>query len=153
MRKSIGLILNLLVLLFSLTSAHAILVSFSDKDFLNGASWGTMDIAASAANTLQVRYGASPSSIIPTSSQVTGFGFTFIPSNLVADSVTNPANDLYMNDRGDLKWIKLKNLNAIPNPSNADQFAPAVSKADYFFGVTEGNANNIPPPGYPAGPI
>jgi PEP-CTERM motif len=61
--------------------------------------------------------------------------------------VTNPANGAFSGDRDDLNWIVLTNLNAIPNPANGDEFIPTVTKNDYLFGVTEGNANNINPPG------
>jgi hypothetical protein len=46
-----------------------------------------------------------------------------------------------------LNWVKLTNLNAIPNPSNGDEFIPSITKNNYDSGATEGAPNNINPPG------
>ena len=70
-----------LVMLFLLSgllvtnSAWAITFTFSDKDFLDGASWGTLEIVAIDSDTLQVTYTASSASIIPAGSAVAGFAF------------------------------------------------------------------------------
>lgn len=117
--------------------------TFSDKDFLDGASWGTMTITAEDANVLKVIYAAS--SLIPSGSEATGFGFAF--SSGVLDAIANPLDDDFAWDQDNLNWVKLNNLDAIPNPSNGDEFIPEVTKFDYEFGATEGNANNINPPG------
>jgi len=135
----------LVAIVFMAMSANALTITFSDKDYLGGASWGTMEIAASSANTLEIRYDASASSVIPAGSQVTGFGFTFTPNTLTPTSITNSSSGMALN------WIKLNNLNAIPNPANGDEFIPPITKFDYFYGVTEGNANNINPPGITPG--
>lgn len=123
----------------------AIEFTFSDNDFLSGASWGTMTITAKESDVLRVKYEASTSAIIPEGSQVTGFGFAFASGFM--SSIANPADGEFSWDQDSLDWIKLGNLNAIPNPSNGDEFIPAVTKFDYEFGATEGNANNINPPG------
>jgi hypothetical protein len=135
-----------LILVFQVTeSSAAVIYTFSDNDFLGGASWGTMTVTAYNSNTLMIRYDAAPSSIIPSGSEVTGFGFTF--SSTVPNSVINPLPADFSGDRDDLNWTILSNLNAIPNPSNGDEFVPPITKFDYSAGVTEGNSNNINPPG------
>lgn len=141
-----GLLSLLLVSVF-VVRADALTYTFSDKDFLGGASWGTMTITAFDADTLMIRYDAATTAVIPSGAQVTGFGFTFVPETTIPDAVTNPADPMFTGDRDDLDWIKLKNLNAIPNPANGDEFTPAVDKTDYFFGVTEGDDSNLTPPG------
>jgi|WetSurMetagenome_2_1015567.scaffolds.fasta_scaffold181340_1 hypothetical protein len=137
---------SVLILIFSLTSAHALTFTFSDKDFLGGASWGTMTISAADADTLKVRYDAASSAVIPVSA-VTGFGFTFNPTTTILSSVGNPADVLFGGDQDGLNWTELANLNAIPNPANGGEFSPTITKADYFSGATEGNADNFTPPG------
>lgn len=150
-QKFMGLTVSgllLLVALLFVQTAHAtpITFSFSDKDFFGGASWGTLTVSAFDADSLELRYDAAPSSIIPAGSQATGFGFTFNPTSL-NPSISNPTNSAFTGDRDDLNWIKLTNLNAIPNPSNGDEFVPQVTKESFFYGVTEGNAGNLNPPG------
>ena len=134
-----------------IAKADALTISFSDKDYLGGASWGMMEILAYDADTLTVRYDAAESSVIPSGAQVTGFGFTFEPVTTVPDAVSNPLAGDYVGDRDDLNWVKLVNLSAIPNPANGDEFTPVIKKTDYFFGVTEGNPGNINPPGIKPG--
>jgi hypothetical protein len=138
-------IIAVIAIVFITMSANALTITFSDKDFLGGVSWGTMEITATSSNTLKVRYDAAASSMIPVGSQVTGFGFTFKPVTLIPTSITNSSSGMTLN------WIKLTNLNAIPNPSNGDEFTPPITKFDYFYGATEGNANNINPPGITPG--
>ncbi len=140
----LGILSMLLPPLFSVTEAEALSYTFSDQDFLSGASWGTMNITAFDNDTLAVRYDAAPDTIIPSGSQVTGFGFAF---GSTPTGVANPADGDNTGDRDDLDWIVLNNLNAIPNPANGDEFIPNVTKFDFDFGVTEGNANNFNPPG------
>jgi len=135
----------LITIVFMAMSANALTITFSDRDYLGGASWGTMEITASSANTLEVRYDAALSSVIPAGSQVTGFGFTFTPNTLTPGSITNSSTGMA------LYWIRLDNLNAIPNPSNGDEFSPIITKFNYLYGATEGNANNINPPGITPG--
>lgn len=144
-RNTFSICLGIIFLfLFSqVTESSAITYTFSDRDFLSGASWGTMTITAFDSDTLMVRYDASASSIIPSGSQVTGFGFTFIPSTTVPNSITN------LNSDG-LDWIIYHKNNGdaiFPNPSNGDEFVPPIDKFDYLFGVTEGQENTINPPG------
>lgn len=109
----------------------------------NGHSYGTLDITVSSPNSLQFQFTATA---VPglTDFQVTGFGFAFNDAyrngSLV---VSNPADNLFSNDQNNLDWIRLNNLNPIPQPSNSGE----VRKNDFEFGVTEGNANNLNPPG------
>lgn len=143
------LLISLMAVLLTATQGWALAFTFSDKDFLGGASWGTLTLSATASNTLQATYTASGTGIIPEGSQVTGFGFNFSSGSLVA--VTNPHNNDFVGDRDDLNWIKLNNLNSIPQPTNGDEFNPPVTKGMYTFGATEGNANNYSPPGIKPG--
>ena len=119
---------------------YALSMSFSDQDYLGGASWGEMTIDAFDSDTLVVRYDAAPDSVIPSGSQMRGFGFDF---DVLPSGVVNPGDDNFIGDRDDLDWIALNNLNAIPNPANGNEFSPGIVKGDYTFGVTEGNANNF----------
>ena len=124
------------------SQAGAVSFSFSDKDYLGGASWGTMTITAYDADSLLVRYDAAAG--IPGGSQATGFGFRFA---WTPSGISNPSADTFTDDQDALSWKVLKNLNAIPNPSNGDEFNPTLTKFDFWFGVTEGNENTISPPG------
>jgi len=142
---SMYLIIALFVFFSMTTESQAVTYTFWDGDIYSGASWGTMTITALDADTLMIRYDASAT--IPSGSQVTGFGFTFIPSSTVPSSVWNPADADFTWDNNDLIWKILTNLNCIPNPANGVEFNPDITKSDYFFGVTEGNQNNINPPG------
>jgi hypothetical protein len=132
------------ILLFLTNQAGATTFTFSDKDFLGGASWGIMDVTVDSS-ILMVKYEAAPASIIPPGSQVTGFGFNFGAN--VVDSITNPRNSDFGYDQDGLNWVMLTNINAIPNPANGDEFDPILTKFDFTAGATEGNANNITPPG------
>lgn len=123
--------------------------TFSDKDFLNGASWGTMELTAVGSSTLMVQYTASTAPPIPVNSEATGFAFAFAAG--VLDSVTNPTNDAFDGDRDDLTWIKYAGDLSLPQPSNGDEFTPNVDKTMFFFGVTEDNNNNFTPPGIKPG--
>jgi len=143
---SMYLIIALFVFFSMTTESQAVTYTFWDGDIYSGASWGTMTITALDADTLMIRYDASAT--IPSGSQVTGFGFTFIPSSTVPSSVWNPADADFTWDNNLLNWITYaKKMNTIPQPSNGDEFNPVITKSDYFFGVTEGNQNNINPPG------
>lgn len=135
------LLILLTVSVGTVRASYGLSITFSDKDFLNGASWGTMTISVVDANTLGVKYEASTSPTIPAGSQATGFGFTFVPSSVVPDSIDN------FSDVDSLIWVKLTNLNSIPNPANGDEFSPPVTKSDFFFGATERQAGSINPPG------
>lgn len=134
---NITLLTGLLASWATMASAASITYTFSDLDFLSGASWGTMTVSTMDADTLQVQYDADSS--IPSDSQATAFGFNF---DVDLDSVSDPASDA-----NPLTWAKLTNLNAIPNPSNGDEFFPGLTKDDFTSGATEGTANNITPPG------
>jgi hypothetical protein len=145
MKKIIAL---MLVQLLLTSSAFAISFTFSDQDFLTpaGASWGTMDITAFASDTLQIQYTASTSPPIPSDAEVTGFGFTFDFGTVSA--VSNPADGDIANDRNDLNWILYNgDGSTFPGVANGDEFTPAIEKADFMLGVTEGTANNFSPPG------
>jgi len=144
-------LLSLSFLFLMIAKADALTISFSDKDYLGGASWGMMEILAYDADTLTVRYEAAGASVIPSGAQVTGFGFTFEPVTTVPDTVSNPLAGDFSGDRDDLNWVELVGLTSIPNPENGDEFTPVVKKTDFFFGVTEGNPGNINPPGIKPG--
>jgi hypothetical protein len=73
--------------------ASATTYTFSDNDFLGGASWGTMDISTVNAFQLMVQYTASLT--IPQGSQATGFGFSF---DTAFTGVSDPANGDFSND-------------------------------------------------------
>jgi hypothetical protein len=144
MRRGAAFFVLMFFVLTFTPGAYALSMSFSDQDYLGGASWGTMDIDVVGTNTLRVRYEAAPDTVIPGGSQITAFGFAL---DVLPVGVENPANGDFSGDRDDLDWIVLNNLNAIPNPANGDEFSPGITKFDFAFGVTEGNANNINPPG------
>jgi MYXO-CTERM domain-containing protein len=100
-----------------------------------------MTVSVLDADSLQVRFDAlNPAGA--SGFQVTGFGFDFNPENPNL-TVSNPTNGQFSFDQNNLNWIKLTNLNSIPNPANSD----TVKKDVFEFGVTEGNANNLNPPG------
>lgn len=110
---------------------------------LNGQSFGTMDIEVVNATTLRVTMTATPV-VGYTDFQVTGFGYTFDDQYREGPfSIWNPSDAAFTNDQDQLDWIRLTNLNALPNPANTDE----VTKQDYEFGVTEGKASTINPPG------
>ena len=133
--------------LFLASSAFAVSYTFSDQDFLSGASWGTMDITAQTSTSLKIQYTAEPDSVIPSGSQVTGFGFSF-SSGVLDPPIGNPAAGDYGNDRDDLDWILYdKDINTLPGIANGDEFTPEVTQADYMFAVTEGNDQTFNPPG------
>jgi len=140
----LGVMFIVLLQLVAQPKGHATSFTFSDRDFLGGAAWGTMTLTALDHNTLQIRYDAASAAFIPQYSQVTGFSFYFDNS---VNMVRNPLNQDYSGDRDDLNWKKLMNLNAIPNPDNGDEFDPEVNKFSYNFGVTEGNPRNFNGPG------
>jgi hypothetical protein len=140
-----------LIFVFQVTESSAVVYTFSDKDFLGGASWGSMTATVLDSDTLMIRYDSS--NAIPSGSQVTGFGFTFIPDTATPNNVGNPVDSTFAVDRDDLIWIKLNNLNCIPNTSNGEEFIPNITKGDYLFGVTEGNPKNINPPGILPGEV
>lgn len=148
MARASAYLTGLLYLLTLTQGAYALSIGFSDKDYLGGASWGTMTIDSLDSDTLVVRYEAAPDSVIPSGSEVTGFGFAF---DVVPSGVGNPGIDSFIGDRDDLSWIPLANLNAIAGVANGDEFNPEVTKFDYGFGVTEGNSMNFTPPGVEPG--
>lgn len=155
MRKQLFIFLTL-ALCFP-TLAWGIKFTFSDKDFLAGKSWGEMEITAFDFNSLKVSYTAEGSAVIPSNSQVTAFGFSFsqpkpFDRNLL--SISNPKNSDYNSDQDGLIWLELnkKNVNGyFPQPSNGDEFNPALTKTDFVYGATEGKDNNITPPGIKPG--
>lgn len=117
-------------------------------DFIyNGSSYGIMDITYRSTNSVQVSFTAATSVPGILDFQVTGFGFSFDGAYLrygtQPPTVSNPGDATFTHDENSLDWLRLTNLNAIPNPANTDE----VTKRDYLFGVTEGRANNINPPG------
>lgn len=110
-------------------------------------SYGTMEVSVFDPTTLQVRFSASdPSGGSPgLSFEVTGFGFDFNPEKANA-TVANPSDAQFAFDRDDLDWVQLANLNAFPQPTNS-----SVDKDEFEFGVTEGDPNNLTPPGIAVG--
>ena len=137
------ILLSLSMLLFG-NPAFALTFSYD----YSGITYGTMDISAIDGDTLQITYSANNVLVLPEGTQATGFGFAFSPSSIIPDSVTNPLDSAFSTDQDDLDWIILENLNSIPNPANS-----SLTKNDFFFGTTEGNANNISPPGIKAGEL
>ncbi|HEX5050009.1 MAG TPA: PEP-CTERM sorting domain-containing protein [Gammaproteobacteria bacterium] len=115
-----------------------------DFSYTSGATtydFGTMTVSVRDADSLQIRFDA----LNPAGAegfQITGFGFDFNPEQ-PSLTVSNPSNAMFSFDQDSLTWIKLTNLNSIPNPANSS----TVTKSFFEFGVTEGQANNLNPPG------
>lgn len=124
-----------------LGSANAQAVPIEYSFSYAGIDWGTMYVDQFDSNTLSIQYDAS--NTVPDGSQATGFGFA---PDLGGFSISNPADGDFAWDQNDLNWLKLNNLNSIPNPANS-----ALTKDNFIFGATEGNANNISPPGIEKG--
>lgn len=101
-----------------------------------GNNYGTMDLTVSNANTVQVQFTAAGSVPGLLDFQVTGFAFE------LATGLNLSIIDANNNDG--LEWIKLTNMNPIPNSANGDA---APDKDIWDIGVTEGQANNFNPPG------
>ncbi len=134
--------------------ALAIDFTFSDNDYLDGASWGTMSITAETASSLYVSYAADPGVALADESatdpaQATGFAFTFSVGTV--DNVTNPLDSSYPDDRNDLVWVLGSDNNNVPGVANGDEFSPEVVGSDFFMTVTAGDANNFNPPGIESG--
>jgi hypothetical protein len=107
-------------------------------------NFGTMTVAQAGPGSLSVRFdAASPAGA--NGFQVTGFAFALGPAHQTL-TVSNPAPGTFGFDQDGLNWVRLANLNAIPNPANS-----TIGKGAFTFGVTEGNANNFNPPGIGAG--
>lgn len=121
MRRGLAFSIVTFIVFAFAPGASALSLSFSDQDFLGGASWGTMIIEAVDADSLSIRFEAAPASVIPAGSRVSGFAFDF---DVMVSSVRNPGDDDFIADRNDLDWIALNNLSAIPNPANRDEFSP-----------------------------
>lgn len=139
-RKFLFSPLLIFLLLILGSSAYALSLSYEFGE----VTYGTMDITAKDTDTLTIRYDAN--SPLPGSAEVTGFGFTFNPNTILPSNVDNPHDGDITGDLNGLDWIELDNLNAIPNPANS-----SLLKTDFLYGVTEGNSNNINPPGIRAG--
>ena len=152
MLKKILILMSLQFLLAFTCSA--LTFTFSDDDFLNGASWGTMSIETTpSSDTLSVQYDAASLAILGqdnADAQATGFGFSFLSNTVLA--VTNPADADFASDRNDLNWI-MGDFNGqnFPGVANGDEFDPVINKTDYSFAITEGVANNFSPPGIKGG--
>ena len=151
MNRKISFTIVLLVTVIGLlasSQAFAVSYTFSDQDILDGILWGTMTITPFNDNTLQVYYQAAGDKDIPKGSQATGFGFAF---DYQPSWVWNPPDGAFGDDENKLDWLALSNLNAIPQPSNRNEFSPSIDKRDYAFGVTEGKSNGFNPPGIKPG--
>jgi hypothetical protein len=110
---------------------------------------GTVTLSTSAASpdTMMVRVtGAGGQPAATAGLQITGVAFAFTP-NQTGLAVTNPSNAAFSDDINTLNWVKLNNLNPIPQPSNSN----TVTKDDFEYGATAGNPNNFNPPGVGAG--
>ena len=135
----------------ALVSAQAAMV----YDFLHNPNgntpntWGTMTIDVVSASQVSIRFDTKdPGTPVGTvvGHEATGFGFAFAGVDYDGLTVANPgAADLAYDDDS-LTWVKLANLNSIPNPANS-----VLDKDAFFFGATEGNANNYSPPGVAVG--
>lgn len=111
-------------------------------------TWGTMTVGVVDADTLSIGFSmTNPGcSVDASGTQATGFGFNFgTPQSGL--SISNPLDGTFANDQNSLDWLVLNNLNSIPNPANSS----TITKADFWFGATEGNASNISPPGIQVG--
>lgn len=78
--------------------------------------------------------------------QITGLAFAFTP-NQSSLLVLNPQSGDHADDQDGLTWVRLNNMNPVPQPSNSS----TVTKNDFEYGVTEGNASNFSPPGVALG--
>lgn len=150
--KKISIAISSLILLFVFgASANAALYSFSDKDFLSGASWGTMEVSVFDSDTLQISYEAASASVIPAGAQVTGFGFNFDVSAITVWNVWNPTDPKFTDDMNALNWVRMTGNVPSFAVANGDEFTPAVDKSDFTFWVTEGASNTFTPPGITPG--
>jgi hypothetical protein len=143
--------------LASAGQAFALSFTFSDKDWIGGASWGTMNIDVVTANTLSVTYAASKASVIGSNSQATAFAFA---TGGTLSAVTNPLDDTFDWDQNDLNWGQwvgdpVTENGGLPQLSNADEFTPSPIKGSAYwfeFAATDplpGNSglDAINPPG------
>ena len=150
MKKIIFLII---VQLFLASTVSAISFTFSDQDFSQVPSWGTMEITSFASDTLQVQYTAASNSVLSSVAEgpdspalVTGYGFSF--DSGIFSAISNPGDPTFSSDQDDLAWILYdKDIGTLPGIANGDEFTPTITQADYTFAITEGNANNFSPPG------
>jgi len=107
----------------------------------------TLSTSSTAIGTMMVRINGTGGQPAATAGlQITGVAFAFTPDQ-TGLSVGNPGNAVYADDLNALNWVKSNNLNAIPNPANSN----TVTKNDFEFAGTAGNANNFNPPGVGAG--
>jgi hypothetical protein len=118
--------------------AGPITYNFSYTEDGSTYDFGDLTVSVESATSLRLLVAAG---IGASGFQITGFGFDFDPEQ-PGLTVANPLDATFADDNDLLDWIKLNNLNSIPNPTNS-----GVSKSVFEFGVTEGNDNNITPPG------
>jgi hypothetical protein len=114
------------------------------------STWGTMTVGVVDADTLSIGFSMTNPGCLPAGSaaQATGFGFNFgAAGSNPGLTISNPLAGAFADDQDSLNWIVLNNLGAIPNPANST----TIDKTDFWFGATEGNANNINPPGIAIG--
>ncbi|HML79783.1 PEP-CTERM sorting domain-containing protein [Geobacter sulfurreducens] len=146
-------ILSLLLVMLTVTAAHAVSLSYTytDKDYLGGASWGSMTAYVEDANTLGIRYTAAPTSVIGAGSTATGFAFTF--SGALPIAIYNPSRGAFGDDQDALKWVVFeKKLSTLPPPQNGDEFNPVIDNKYVFeFAATEGDGRSINSTGVKAG--
>lgn len=130
------------VTLSAVGMASALPVNF----IYQGQNFATMNLTVTNASTVQVSLTANAVAGAGTF-HVTGAAFAFADGvNASAISISNPGDAAFTTDNNDLDWIKLANLNPIPNAANT-----GTSKDVWDFGVTEGNANNFTVPGITPG--
>jgi hypothetical protein len=113
-------------------------------DFIyNGQNYGTMDLTVANGSTVQVSFA---SNTVSGAGEFHVTGFAFAVAEGLALSITNPSDAAFATDNDNLTWINLGNMDAIPNSAN-----DGTSKTVWDLGVTEGNANNLTPPGVTPG--
>lgn len=121
--------------------AGPITYNFSYTEGGTTYDFGNLTVSVESATSLRVLMAAG---IGASGFQITGFGFDFNPEQ-PGLTVSNPLDATFADDDDALDWIKLNSLSSIPNPVNS-----GISKDVFEFGVTEGNANNLNPPGITA---
>lgn len=130
-------------------AAASLTFSFTFTHDATVYDFGTVTLSTSGAapDMLTVRIVAPTSAPAAIAGlQITGLAFAFTP-NQSSLLVLNPQPGDVSDDQDGLNWVRLNNLDPIPQPSNA----PTVTKTDFEYGVTEGNASNFSPPGVALG--
>ncbi len=107
----------------------------------------TLSTSSTSVDSMTVRVTGTGGQPAATAGlQITGVAFAFSP-NQSGLAVINPGNAAFADDLNTLNWVKLNNLNPIPNPANSG----TVTKNDFDYGASSGSAQNLTPPGVGAG--